>query len=42
MKKSLIKNALKFMQHPNYMNQSVRAQLTQSDNVRNIGGGAEI
>ena len=42
MKKSLIMNIVKFMQHPNYMNQSVRAQLTQSDNVLSIGGGAEI
>ena len=42
MKKSLTKNAVKFMQNPNDMNRRVHAELAQCDYVRSTGGGANI
>ena len=44
MKKSLIKNAVKFMQNTNNINHSVHAELAQCDYVRStvVGGGANI
>ena len=41
MKKSLIKNAVKFMQNQSYEYRRVHAQLAQCDYVRStVGGGA--
>ena len=42
MKKSLIKNAVKFMQNSNNKNRSVHAELAQCDYVRSTGGGADF
>ncbi|MFR1673066.1 MAG: hypothetical protein ACLSWI_09005 [Candidatus Gastranaerophilaceae bacterium] len=42
MKKSLIKNTLKFMQSQSYEYRRVHAQLTPFAHERNFGGGANI
>ena len=42
MKKSLIKNAVKFMQKQSYEYRRVHAELAQCDYVRSTGGGAKI